>query len=70
MCGAAFFSAGRGKGKNPWGGAGWGGAKVKIHGAGRKSVNQLIPISFTKVRIMKNIILHIMILIIKLIIIL
>ena len=52
MCGAAFFSAGRGKGKNPRGGAGWGGAKVKIHGAGRggagrggakKRVNRLIP---------------------------
>ena len=57
MCGAAFFSAGRGKGKNPRGGAGWGGAKVKIHGAGRggagrgeKARKSTYSQNFTKLR--------------------
>ena len=36
MRGGTFSSgAGRGEDKNPRGGAGWGGAKVKIRGAGR-----------------------------------
>ena len=68
MCGAAFYSAGRGgagKGKNPRGGAGRGGAKVKIRGAGRggakKRANQPIQKFYKSA---KNIILHIIILII------
>ena len=32
---AELFPAGRGEDENPRGGAGWGGAKVKIRGAGR-----------------------------------
>ena len=57
--------AGRGKGKNPRGGAGRGGAKVKIRGAGRggakKRANQPIQKFYKSA---KNIILHIIILII------
>ena len=47
MCGAAFFPAGRGKGKNPQGGA-----KVKIRGAGRGEKVRKLSNSqnFTKVR--------------------
>ena len=49
MCGAAFYSAGRGGAKVKIHGAGRGGAKVKIRGAGRKSaqINQFK--NFTKV---------------------
>ena len=52
MCGAAFFSTGRGKGKNPRSRAEWVGAKVKIHGAGRgeKARKSTYSQNFTKLR--------------------
>ena len=58
MCGAAFYSAGRGKGKNPRGGAGrrW---KSAGRGGAKKRANQPIQ-NFYKSA--KNIILHIIIL--------
>ena len=67
MCGAAFYSAGRGKGKNPRGGAGRGEGENPRGGAGRgrakKRANQPIQKIYKSA---KNIILHIIILIIKL----
>ena len=46
MGGAELFPAGQGKDENPRGRAGWGGAKVKIRGAGqdgaKKRVNRRI----------------------------
>ena len=60
MCGAAFYSAGRGKGKNPRGGAGRGEGENPRGGA-KKRANQPIQKFYKSA---KNIILHIIILII------